>query len=106
EEQGVALVEPNPDQILHHLGLAVDDDARAAGEVAQWDAVALAVELQLDAVMDDALAPQPLAGPGGGEHVDGALLEDAGADPMLHVVAAAILEHDGLDALGAQDLGE
>ena len=32
------------------------------------------------------------------QELDGALLEHAGADPLLDVVAAAVLEHDRLDA--------
>ena len=57
----------------------------AARELAQRDAVALAVELQLDAVVDDALALQPLADARLDEQIDRALLEHAGADPVLDV---------------------
>ena len=74
---------------------------RPPGEVAQRDAVALAVELQLDAVVDEALALHALADAGRGEQVDRALLEHAGADALLDVLAAARLEHDRLDALRA-----
>ena len=66
--------------------------------------MALAVELQLDAVVDDALAMQPLAGADRREQVDRALLEHARADALLAVVAAAALEHDRLDPAAAQEL--
>ena len=40
------------------------------------------------------------------EQVDRALLEHAGADALLDVLAAAGLQHDRLDALGLQQLRE
>ena len=97
EEERRAGLEPGRDQVLDHLGLAVDDDRPAAGELAQRDPVPLAVELELDPVVDDPLAPQAVADPGRDEQVDGALLEHAGPDALLDVLAAAVLEHDGLD---------
>ena len=66
----------------------------------------LAAELQLDAVVDDALALQPLARARLGQQVDRGLLEHAGPDAVLDVVAAARLDHDRLDALHTQDLGQ
>ena len=93
-----AALETGCDQVLDDLGLAVDHDRAAAGQVAERDAVALAVELQLDPVVDDAFAlacrsPTPAST----QEVDRALLEHAGADPVLDVVAAAALEDHGLD---------
>ncbi len=79
---------------------------RPAGEVAQRDAVALAGELQLDAVVDEPLALHALADAGGGEQVDRALLEHAGADALLDVLAAARLEHDRVDPCELQQAGE
>ena len=49
------------DEVLHDLGLPVDRRCCAAGQVAQRDPVALAGELELDAVVDDPLALHPLA---------------------------------------------
>ncbi len=103
EEQRRAAREARLDQILDDLGLAVDDDRAAAGELAQRNAVPLAVELQLDAVVHESLAPHALADACPVEQVDRALLEHAGADALLHVLAAARLEHDGLDALQLQE---
>ena len=90
-------LEPRLDQVLHDLGLAVDDDAAPVREIAQRDAVALAVELEVDAVVDDPLAVHARADAGRLENLDGALLEHAGPDSLLDVAAAAVLEHDRLD---------
>ena len=68
--------------------------------------MALAVELQLDAVVDDPLPLQAVADTGVDEEVRRALLEHAGADTMLDVVSAAVLEHDGLDAFAVEQVRE
>ena len=64
----------------------------------------LAVELQLDAVVHEALAAHALAHARGVQQIDGALLEHARADPLLDVLATARLEHDRLDALELEQL--
>ena len=66
----------------------------------------LAVELEPDPVVDDALPAQALARAGPGQRVDRALLEDAGPEAVLDVVAAPRLEHHRLDSLGPQELCE
>jgi hypothetical protein len=106
EEQREISVEPRCDQVLDDLGLAVDRDRAAAGELAQWDAMTLAVELELDAVVDDSLPPQALADTGIDEQVGRSLLEHAGADTMLDVVSAAVLQHDRLDAFAVKKVRE
>ena len=106
EEQRQARVEAEADQVLHDLGLAVDHDRAPAGQLAQRDPMPLAVELELDAVVDDALALQALARARLDEEIDRALLEHAGPDSLLDVVAAAGLEHDRLDALALEQLRE
>ena len=53
---GSAAVEPRGDQVLDDLRLAVDRRSRLPVSSSNGDPVALAVELQLDAVVDDALA--------------------------------------------------
>ena len=106
EEQGRARVEPRRDQVLDHLLLAVDRDRPALGELLEGDPVTLAVEAQLDPVVDEPLAVEPIGQPELGQQVDGALLEDAGPDALLDVLAAAILEHDGLDSLPRQKVGQ
>ena len=40
------------------------------------------------------------------EQVDRALFENAGADALLHVLAALRLDHDGLDALQVEQVRE
>ena len=68
----------------------------------QVDAVALAVEGQLQPVVDQALARQPVADAGLGEDVDRALLQQAGADAGAQIFGRAPLQHDALDAGEAQ----
>ena len=106
EEQRAPGLEPRRDQILDDLGLAVDVDRLAAGELAHVDPVALAVELQLDARVDEALAAQALPDACVGEEVDDALLEHAGADARLDVLAAAVLEDHRLDPVEVEQLRE
>ena len=61
EVQRRAAREARGDEVLHDLGLAVDDDRAPVGEIAQRDAMPLAVELQLDAAVHEALALHALA---------------------------------------------
>src|SRR5581483_5806085 len=97
EQERKPALKPRRDQVLDHLGLAVDDDAAPAGEVAERDPVPLAVELERDAVVDEALSLQALPDAGLAQQVDRALLEHAGADPRLAVLAAARLDDHRLD---------
>ena len=55
-------------------------------------------------VVDEPLALQPLADAGLDEQVDDRLLEDAGADARLDVLAAPVLEDDRLDALAVEEV--
>jgi len=87
-------------------GGGVVSDSTPAGEVAEWHVVALAGELQGDAVMDDAVALQPAGDAGLLEQIDRALLEHTGANPLLDVLAAAVLDYDGLDPCGLEQAGE
>jgi hypothetical protein len=68
--------------------------------------VALAAEAQLDAMVHEPLPLEALAHAHLDQEVDGALLEHAGADAALHVVAVASLKDDRLDALEMQELPE
>ena len=106
EQERRAGVEPRSDQVLDDLGLPVDDDAAPARQIAERNAVALAVELELDAVVDDPLALHALPDAGLDEQVGRPLLEHAGADAVLDVLAAAVLEHDRLDALAFEQARE
>ena len=106
EQQRQLSLETRRDQVLDDLGLAVDDNAPPTSQVAHGEVVPLALELQVDAVMDDPFALEPLADPGAFEQVDRALLQHAGPDACLDVVATPILEHHGVDPSGVQQLPE
>ncbi len=106
EDDAPARLQPGANQVLDHLLLAVDRDRAPAAELAQGDAMAPPLEPQLEAVVDQPLAPQAVGYPGLREQIDRALLEDAGPHPLLDVVAAAVLQHDRVHALPGQQLGE
>ena len=90
--------EARGDQVFHHLVLPVDGDGAAAGQLVHVDAMPAAVEAQLDAVMHEAFASHAVADARAEEQVHGALLQNTGADPLFHVLAALGLDDDGLDA--------
>ena len=92
-----AVGEQPRDQVLHHLLLAVDGDA-LADQLAEVDVMRLAAEAEMDAVVEHGLALQALADAGVDQQVGDPLLEQAGADAVLDIVAAAVLEDDRLDA--------
>jgi len=56
--------------------------------------------------VDDALALHPLADPGLDEQLGRALFEHAGADTVLDVLAAAVLQDDRLDSLELEQARE
>jgi hypothetical protein len=56
--------------------------------------------------MDEAFALQALADAGLDEQLDRPVLEHAGADALLDVLAAAILEHHRLDSLEMEQVPE
>ena len=105
-EQRPAGREAGLDEVGDDPVLAVDRDRAAAGQLAHRDPVAPSREAELDAVMDEALRLDAAGEAGLPEHVHGALLEHARPHPLLDVLAAAVLEHDGLDALEAEQVGE
>ena len=78
----------------------------ATGQLVEREPVPLAVELELDAGVDEPFAAHALADARVGEEVGDALLEHAGADPRLDVLAAAVLDHDGVDPVEVEQLGE
>ena len=98
-------LEAKADEVLDDLGLAVDHDRPPAGEVAERDPVALARELQLDAVVDEALALEALSGARLDQEVDDALLEHARAH-AFDVLAAPVFEDHRVDALEVQEVAE
>ena len=92
-------------QVAGDLGLAIDHHP-LAGEPEQVDAVALASETQLHAIVRQAFGVQALGDAGGLQQVDGGLLQHAGADAAEHVARAALLDHDVGDARLRQQLAE
>jgi hypothetical protein len=94
EDDLAAGGEAGSDEILHDLVLAVDGDGAPAGELAQRDAVADAVELEVEPFVDEPFAIHALADTGVAQQVDRGLLEDAGAQPVLDVRAIAPLDDD------------
>jgi hypothetical protein len=54
--------------------------------------------------VDHALALHALPYPGLDQQVDRPVLEHAGADALLDVLPASILEHNGLDPLQVQEV--
>ena len=68
--------------------------------------MALALELEVDAVVHEPFALHPLADAGRAQQIDRALLEHARAQPPLDVRAVAALEHDRLDALECEQMRE
>ena len=75
----------------------------SAGHV---DAMARAVEGEVDAVVPHPLAREPPADADLAHQVDRPLLEHARAHALDDVLTAAILEDDGVDALEMQQLPE
>jgi hypothetical protein len=61
--------------------------------------VTLASETQLDAIVDQAFGSHPVANPHFGQQVASALLEHAGSNPLLDILPAAVLDHNGIDSL-------
>src|SRR5918999_3532435 len=106
EQQWCLRLEAGGDQVLYDLLLAVDRDPASACELVERDPVTLAAEAKLDAVVDEALALQALADAHLDQEVHRPLLEHAGADASLDVVAAPILEDDGVDALKVEQVPE
>src|SRR5437879_3250082 len=75
------------DQILNDFMLRVNGDALTADKIGEIDAVAGAVEAEFNAVVRQAFVLQARADAGLNQQVHCALLEDAGADARLDVVA-------------------
>jgi len=77
--------------------LRVNGDAFASGEFAEVNAMAAAVEAQLDAAVFEALAAEAFADAEFVHELDGVVFEEAGADPLFDVLAAVEFEDDGVD---------
>jgi hypothetical protein len=84
--------------------LRVDRDRFSAGEVRKINSMGAAAEAQIHSVVHQAFALQAFAHAGFLQQVHGALFEHTGAHALLHVLAAAIFEDDGFDAVEVQQV--
>ena len=103
EENLAAVGEPPGDEVLHHLVLAIDQDA-LADERFEIDPAKLVVEAEIDAAMHQPLALHTFAHAGRDQEIGGPVLDHAGADARLDIVAAAVFEDDGFDAFEMQEM--
>src|SRR5262249_8266482 len=99
KQQLPAVGEPPRDQVLHHLLLAVDGHA-LADEFAEIDVVQSAAEGKIDPVVEHALALHARADAGFDQEVARPLLDQAGANAALDIVAAAVFQDDPVHAPG------
>ena len=65
-----------------------------------------ATKAEVNAVVRHALALHTLADPGLDQKITRPLLDEAGADAVLDVIAAAVFENDGFDAREMQEVRE
>ena len=93
-------------QVFDHLLLAIDGDGAPAAQLRQRNAVTLAFEAQLDAVVDQSLAQQAFARASLDQQIDRALLEDTRTHALFDVVASARFEDNGLDASACQQMSQ
>ncbi len=92
-------------EILGDLGLAVDHH-RLAGHFLERNAVADAVDANLDAVVHQAVAVHAAADARLVEQVHRDLFDHAGADAAEHVLAGLALENDVVDTVLMKELAE
>ena len=91
--------EPRVGEVFHHFMLRVDRDSFSAGEVREIDAMRAPAETQIHSVMNKAFVLEAFADAGFHQQIHCALFENTGAHTFLNVLAAAIFEHDGFDAV-------
>src|SRR5579885_468405 len=80
-------------QILDHLVLAVHRDEAPARQFREIDPVAPATKRNIDALVLQALPPEPLSEPGIEQKLDRSMLQNAGSHPLNHIIFGAILEN-------------
>ena len=86
--------------------LRVHCDGAATGKVRERDAMRLAAEAQLDAVVDESFPLQALADAASSQQIDGALLQHTGAQGGLDLGPAARFEDYGFDSREVQQVRE
>jgi hypothetical protein len=100
-----AVGEAACDQVLDDFLLAVDRDA-LAHELAKVEVMQRAIEAEENTVMEHRLALQALAYARFDQEIGRPLLEHARAHPLLHVGAAAVLQHDRVNPAAMQQMRE
>jgi len=93
-------------EILHDLGLTVDGDGRAIGELGEIDMKRVAIDRQRSAGMHQAFAGDPCADAQPVHEINGRLLENPGANACGYIVSTAEFEHDGVYARLAQQMSQ
>lgn len=91
-------------QIARHFRLAIDHHTLAARQLMQVDAMALAAKQQLNAVMGQTFSVHALGSTGFFQQVYADLLQHTCTDTAQHVVAAALLQDDVVNASLVQQL--
>src|SRR5512139_666054 len=102
EQQGSAIREAAFDEVLHDLLLAVDGDALVHQRF-EVDAMQITVNADIDAPMQHALALHPFADPQLGEQIRRPVFNQARANSIFNVIAAAILDDDRVDTLQPEE---
>src|SRR6266568_1035015 len=105
EQDLAAAAKPRGNQVLDHLLLAIDGDV-LADEIGEIQMMQATRKADVDAAVNEAFALQPRAEPGLDQKVGDPLLDHAGANPALDIVAAAPLQHHRVDAFPAQQMRE
>ena len=93
-------------QVFGQLGLAIDHDVFATGELVHVHPVAFAVVKHLDTAMHQTLFMHALAHASFVQQVNTHLLQNAGADACEHVVASLAFQNDRVDTGLVQQLAE
>src|SRR5262249_54562181 len=92
-------------EVFQHLMLRVDGDG-FAGKFLEIEPMAAAAEAEFDAVVYQTFALHSFSNAHLREQVNGALLEDSGPHALLGVLAAAVFDHDGIDAAEIEEMGK
>jgi len=97
-------VHPRLYQILDYFLLRIHRDRAPGSEVLKIDAIPLAAETQLDAVMHQPLFLQPRADARFHQQIHCALFQHAGAHAFLHVLARLRFENNRFDPFEMQQM--
>src|SRR5580704_4306290 len=105
-EQDLATVrEPPLDEILDHLLLPINGDT-FSHELAKVDVVQRSCEGEMHAIVEHAFAQHARARAGFDQKIARPLLDQSGTNAGFSILAAAILQDDGLDAGEMQQMRE